>query len=71
MLIYDGLYYVSEANTGDITDEKICGADSLLVYAADHDNRDVILEKIRQCNPQLTECEMVSQKDMWTLYRLH
>ncbi len=70
LLEYDRLYYVSEANTESITDSDICGADKLLVYAADHDNRDELIKVIMECNPSFTECEEISVKDMWTLYEI-
>ncbi len=70
LLEYDGLYYVSEANTEKITDSEICSADTLLVYAADHDNREVILETIMDSNPGFTRCKEISLKDMWTLYEI-
>ena len=73
LLVYDELFYVSEENTDAITDEAVCEADSLLVYAADHENRDEILQKIiesGQTQGQETSCRIISAKDMWTLYQI-
>ncbi len=68
LLEYDELYYVNEANTELITDNKLTGSDKIVVYAADHENRDVILEGIEETNTKLSDLETISQKDMWTVY---
>ena len=68
LLTYDTLYYVNESNTVPIADEEILKANTLVVYAADHENRDALIDMIMKVNPRLTKCEKVSTKDMWTLY---
>ncbi len=68
LLVYDRLFYVSEAKKGSLTDDDICTADSLLVYAADHENRDELIGELSKINPGYTECKEVYTKDMWTLY---
>ncbi len=71
LMEYPDLFYVDESNIEDISDEEVKNADSILVYAADHDNRDALLDKLMACNDKLENCEEVSTKDMWTLYRLY
>ena len=70
LMEYSGLYYVNEANTEAVTDDALKDADEIIIYIADHDNKDEILSRIKDCNPSLSECTEVSTKDMWTLYRL-
>lgn len=71
LLEYPELFYVDESNTDIIEDDKVRNADTLLVYAADHDNQDALLDKLLESNGKLSTCEQVSKKDMWTLYRLY
>ncbi len=70
LMEYSGLYYVNEANTEAVTDDALKDTDEIIIYIADHDNKDEILSRIKDCNPSLSECTEVSTKDMWTLYRL-
>ncbi|SDB37515.1 hypothetical protein [Butyrivibrio sp. INlla16] len=70
LLVYDKLYYVDTDNTEAITDSEIAGADILAVYAADHDNRDEILNVLMKNNPTFSWCGKISQKDMWTVYEM-
>ena len=71
LLEYDKLYYVSEDNTAPLDDPEINSADDIVIYAADHDNRDEILQEIVETNPNVDNIEIISLKDMWTLYRFN
>jgi hypothetical protein len=71
LLEYPELFYVNESNLEMIKDEKINSASEVFVYAADHDNRDQLINVIIDGNPSITSSEIISTKDMWTLYRLY
>ncbi|WP_026496401.1 hypothetical protein [Butyrivibrio sp. WCD3002] len=71
LLEYDKFFYVSEENAGEIEDASINSSDEVIVYAADHENRDIILDEITRSNPNIDNIEEVSVKDMWTLYRCY
>lgn len=71
LLEYNRFFYVSEENVGEIADASINSAEEVLVYAADHENRDRILKEIEESNPNIDNIEEVSIKDMWTLYRCY
>ena len=62
---------MSEANKAPVTDKAIVSAEKLLVYAADYDTQDESLQGILESNPNLTGYDVVSKKDMWTLYEFH
>ena len=68
LLNYDKLYYVSEDNTGEINDAELEAADEIIVYAADHDNKDALMDRVQGLNADFSECEELYSKDMWTVY---
>ncbi len=69
LLEYPQMYFMSESDTSVITDETICVADELLVYIADNDNTDECIQCIFDSNDKLSTVDVVSVKDVWTLYR--
>ena len=71
LLEYPQMYFMSEANKAPVTDKAIVSAEKLLVYAADYDTQDESLHGILESNPNLTGYDVVSKKDMWTLYEFH
>ena len=71
LLEYPQMYFMSEANKAPVTDKAIVSAGKLLVYAADYDTQDESLQGILESNPNLTGYDVVSKKDMWTLYEFH
>ncbi|WP_408070023.1 hypothetical protein [Butyrivibrio sp. JL13D10] len=70
LLEYDKLYYVNEADTAAISDAELAEADKVVVYAADHDNRDEILSILEGSNSKSGKIEKISAKDMWTVYEM-
>lgn len=68
LMEYDRVYFVSEGNKEEITDEIICGSDKVIVYAADYDTQEESLELILQSNPGLREYRLVSRKSLWSVY---
>ena len=70
LLEYDKLYYISEDNTADIADAEIKNADEIIVYAADHENRDVLMGKIEALNQNYQACDVLYTKEMWTVYKI-
>lgn len=68
LMEYDRLYFVSEGNEEQITDEVICGSDKLILYAADCDAQEEWLERILGCNPGLSEYRLISKKSLWSVY---
>lgn len=68
LMQYDRLYFVSEGNKEQITDETICGSERVIVYAADYDTQEESLAMILGSNPGLTEYRLVSRKSLWSVY---
>ncbi|MCM1047276.1 MAG: hypothetical protein NC433_02490 [Clostridiales bacterium] len=68
LMEYDRVYFVSEGNEEQLTDEVICGSDKLIVYAADYDRQEEWLFRILACNPNLSEYRLVSKKSLWSVY---
>lgn len=68
LLMYDELFYVNEADTDAITDEKLLEAEHVVIYAADHENRDRIIEKLSDQNIKVKKTNVIPGKDMWTVY---
>ncbi len=68
LMEYDRLYFVSEGNKEQITDEIICGSDRVIVYAADYDTQEESLAMILESIPGLTQYRLVSQKSLWSVY---
>ncbi len=71
LMEYPELFFMNESNLEAVTDSKINSAPQLFVYAADNDNRDELINMLIECNPTITDSEILSTKDMWTLYRLY
>ena len=71
LLEYPQMYFMSEANKAPVTDQTIVSARKLLVYAADYDTQKESLQGILDSNPNLTGYDVISKKDMWTLYEFH
>ena len=70
LLEYKKLYFVSEANTDTIADLDIRAADKLIVYAADNDNKEEMLDVIDKSNYGANSVKEISTKDMWTVYEI-
>nr|MCR5102816.1 hypothetical protein [Butyrivibrio sp.] len=68
ILSYPEAYYVSEGNTEEITDETIISAEKLIVYAADHDNKEALLQMIVDSNESLEQVTERYSEEMWTMY---
>ena len=71
LLEYPQMYFMSQADQDQITDQTITTARKLLVYAADYDTQKESLQTVLDSNPNLTGYSIVSKKDMWTLYEFH
>lgn len=70
LMEFDRVYLASEENKELITDEEIATADELLVYAADHENQQEMLEGLLKVNEKLTTFEEIFHREAWTLYVL-
>jgi hypothetical protein len=71
LLEYPKAYYMDSADTAPIEDETIKTADSLQVYMADSDDSQAQLKNILDSDPGLQGYEVISTKDMWTLYHFY
>lgn len=71
LMEFSEIYFASEGNPERIVDEKITGSDKLLVYAADHEDREECLNLLLQSCDNLSECRVITEKTIWTLYELH
>lgn len=70
LMVYPRVFLAQEGNPEPVTDETIRESESLLVYAADHERREDCLEGLLSVNERLTQCRVVAEKGMWTLYEL-
>lgn len=70
LMEYERVYLASQGNQEPITDRRISESDRLLVYAADHENREASLELLLKANPKLSRYQMKIEKGLWTLYEL-
>lgn len=70
LMEYERVYLASQGNQEPINDARILESDRLLVYVADHENREASLEMLLNGNPRLSSCEMKIEKGLWTLYEL-
>lgn len=68
LMEYDRMYFVSEGNKEQITDEVICGSDKIIVYAADYDTKEESLQMILESNPGFAGYRSISQKSLWSVY---
>lgn len=70
LMVYDKFYMASQGNQERITDKEITESSRLLVYAADHENKEECLKKLLEANTHLTACEVIAEKGLWTLYEM-
>ncbi|MDE7286994.1 MAG: hypothetical protein K2N55_09180, partial [Lachnospiraceae bacterium] len=68
LMQYEKTYLASQADVTLITDPTITSADTLLVYAADHENQEESLQNILKSNKNLGSYQIIAQKGLWTLY---
>lgn len=68
LMQYEKTYLASQADTTPITDEEIASAHTLLVYAADNENKEEALTNILKSNHNLSSYQIIAQKGLWTLY---
>lgn len=70
LMEFPGIYLAAQGNEELITDKIITESDSLLVYVADHDDKEKCLENLLTGSKKLSGYEIVAEKGLWTLYRL-
>lgn len=68
LMQYEKTYLISQADTTPITDKEITASPALLVYAADHENKEEALNNLFISNKNLTSYQTIAQKGLWTLY---
>lgn len=71
LMEFPEIYLASQGNAEDITDKKIIESDRLLVYAADYDDSVACVERLLQKSENLSQCQLIAKKGLWTLYELH
>ena len=65
------IYLASQENREKITDEKLTKSDRLLVYVADHEDKEECLNNLLQSSESLSEYHVVAEKNLWTLYEMN
>ncbi|MDE6203359.1 MAG: hypothetical protein K2G19_07770, partial [Lachnospiraceae bacterium] len=70
LMEFDKVYLASQGNPEPISDELILESERLLVYVADYENQEECLERLMETNSHLNSCQMIAQKNFWTLYEL-
>lgn len=68
LMEYEKIYFASEGNKEHIRDEIICSSSKIIVYAADHEAQKESLDMILESNPGLKGYELVSRKELWSVY---
>lgn len=70
LMEYPRVYLASQGNEEPLGDERILESESLLVYVADHEDREACLERLRAENDKLSSWQVVGEKGLWTLYEV-
>ena len=70
LMEYPRVYFVSQENDEAITDEAICSSNKLIVYAADDDNKEKMLNMIVDSCDNLGSYEEVGHEENWTTYEI-
>lgn len=70
LMEFPGFYLAGMGNPEAVTDETIVNSDKLIVYAADHNNKEECLEGILNSSKKLDSCQVIAKKGLWTLYEL-
>ena len=70
ILEYPKVYFINMENDEAITDEIICSADKLIIYAADDDNKDACLQLILDANDKLDTVIEKFHEDNWITYEV-
>lgn len=70
LMEYPRVYFVSQENEEAITDEAICSSNKLIVYAADDDNKEKMLNMIVDSCDSLGSYEEVGHEENWTTYEI-
>ena len=71
LMEFPEIYLASQGNGEKITDQKLTESDRLLVYVADHENREACLENLLKSSDRLSEYHVVARKNLWTLYEMN
>lgn len=71
LMEFPEIYLASQGNGEKITDEKLTESDRLLVYVADHEDKEACLENLLQSSDRLSEYHVVARKNLWTLYEMN
>lgn len=75
ILRHEQVYFLEEQNEESLGDERIAQAQELLIYAADEDRQEAVLQEIADLmysggkRARVTS-EVVWKRDMWTLYHM-
>lgn len=75
ILRHEQVYFLEEQNEEPLSDERIAQAPELLIYAADEDRQEAVLQEIADLmysggkRARVTS-EVVWKRDMWTLYHM-
>ena len=71
LMEFPEIYLASQENREKITDEKLTKSDRLLVYVADHEDKEECLNNLLQSSESLSEYHVVAEKNLWTLYEMN
>lgn len=68
LMEYPRVYLASQGNKDKIEDKTIKEGQKLLVYVADHEDKEECMSTLLESNEGLTGYEKVAEKNLWTLY---
>lgn len=68
LLEYGRVYFASEKNKEQITDDTICNSKRLIVYAADYETKEESLQMLLDSNPELESYRLIATKSLWSVY---
>ena len=71
LMVFPEIYLASQGNQERITDGKITESGKLLVYVADHEDKEACLENLLQSSDRLSEYHVAARKNLWTLYEMN
>lgn len=71
LMEFPEIYLASQGNEERLTDEKVTESDRLLVYVADHEDKEECLHNLLQSCDRISEYHVVAEKNLWTLYEMN
>ncbi len=70
LIEYGEIYYMDEENLQIITDEKVIGAEKIILYVADDEHRETAIDNL-MLSAKMTDITHKFSEDMWNTYELN